>query len=247
MKHLLPLLCVLVVGCSGSVDAPATSNITTSHVDPSLPSAGDWKRKELGNAVWLETAGERRRVRVDAAVCLREGQYGLECLLCKEHTKEYESILATPANAQVIHAGLMACGAEPGSPARFEAAMTSPTGPVIKITLEYEQDGRLREVPAQQWVMNGGKKAAMTDDWVFAGSLLWPNPEGENKPRIYAATTDGAYICVTNVPTAMLDLPIRSANNPDDRIFIPYTKNIPPIGTKVSVIFEPAPGGKKSR
>jgi hypothetical protein len=201
---------------------------------------GAWKRLEVGKAVAFEVAGERRRVRVDAHVCLREGEYGLECLLCREHTKEYESILATASNARDIHAALVASGAEPGSPVRFEPVLKSPTGSVIKVTLEYEDKGRLVSVPAQKWVKVVGRKAELTDDWVFAGSMLLPNPDGPDKPRRYAATDDGAYVCVTNVPSAMLDLPIRSSNNPDDRAFTLYTERIPPLQTPVSVLLEPA-------
>jgi hypothetical protein len=215
-----------------------------SATDKPIP-AGDWKRKELGKGVWLETAGERRRVRVDAAVCLREGEYGLECLLCREYRKEHESILKTAANAQVIHAGLLACGAEPGHPVRFGAEVQSPTGTPIKVTLEYEDQGKLVTVPAKDWVQVQGTKESLKDDWVFAGSVLFPNPEGDDKPREYAATNEGGYIAVTNLPTAMLDLPIRSAKNPDERSFTFYTERIPPVGTKVSVLLEPAPGAKK--
>jgi hypothetical protein len=250
---LLILLCgaclVVGLGCGGSV-APPAGSAPGDGAGPSRDgappvAAGAWKGKELGRAVTLETADDRRRVRVDARVCLREGQYGLECLLCREHTKEYESILATAANAEHIHAGLLVCGAQPGSPVRFEPELKSPTGSVIKVTLEYEAKGKLVSVPAQKWVMNIAKKKELTDDWVFAGSLLLSNPEGAGKERIYAATSDGAYICVTNVPSAMLDLPIKSSNNPDDRAFAPYTERIPPLETRVSVILEAAAGAKK--
>src|SRR5262249_5607116 len=61
-----------------------------------------------GRGVWLESEGDKRRVRVRAWVCLRQGRYGLECLLCRRHTKEHESVLATAADASLIHAGLLA-------------------------------------------------------------------------------------------------------------------------------------------
>ncbi len=42
----------------------------------------------------------------------------------------------------------------------------------------------------------------------------------------------------------MLDLPIRSPTNPDDRIFTAFTERIPPLETPVDVIFEPVPEKK---
>jgi hypothetical protein len=46
------------------------------------------------------------------------------------------------------------------------------------------------------------------------------------------------------VPTAMLDLPVASSNNPDFRIYQPHTERIPELGTRVAVILEPLPEKK---
>ncbi len=137
----------------------------------------------------------------------------------------------------------MAADAEPGSPARFDqGGYTPPTGPRIRVTLEYEKNGRLVSVPAGSWVRDVQTKKELNADWVFAGSLLWPNPDGADKPRIYAANTDGAYICVINVPTAMLDLPVHTPSAPENRAFEPFTEHIPPEGTPVILILAPAAG-----
>src|SRR5438094_8893789 len=53
------------------------------------PLAGA-ERTKLGRNVWLESKGKERRVVVESAICLREGSYGLECLLCRRGTKEHE-------------------------------------------------------------------------------------------------------------------------------------------------------------
>jgi hypothetical protein len=207
------------------------------------------KRSELGKHVWLETeeGGRRRRVRVEATVCLRQGSYGLECLLCRKNTKDYESVLATTADAQVIHTALLAAGAEKGSPVRYDPHFQSPTGSRIKVSLEYEDHGRLVTVPAGRWVRDAQTKKELDSDWVFAGSLLWPNPDGEDKPKVYAANTDGAYVCVINVPTAMLDLPVHTPSAPENRAFQPFTEHIPPEGTQVMVIFEPVADKKEAK
>jgi hypothetical protein len=207
---------------------------------PSQPVSS--KKVALGKDVWFETDGSHRRVLVAATVCLREG--GLECLLCRSHTKEYESILATDADAQVIHAALLAAGGKPGSPVQYvekkgEVVVVPPTGSRIKISIQYEDRGKLVTVPAQRWILNAKTKKDLEDEWVFAGSKLLP-PEGENKKPIYAATSDGSYICIYNMPFALLDLSVNNPNkDPEVRELQPETDRIPPLQTKVTLVLEP--------
>ena len=48
-------------------------------------------------------------------------------------------------------------------------------------------------------------------DWVFAGSRIVKNPEtGE---EFYVADRSGELVCVSNFPTALLDLPIQSSSD----------------------------------
>jgi hypothetical protein len=212
--------------------------------DSAPKPGGDAKRALLGKNIWIETAGDKRRIVINAEVCLREGQYGLECLLCRQGTKEHESILAMDADARVVHAGLMAAGAKPGSPVKFDPKFVPPSGTPIKVTLRYEQKGKTLSVPAQQWVYNSKTKKDLQYDWVFAGSIFYKNPLDPEAPETYGAAAEGAAICLTNVPTAMLDLPISSPKGLEDRSYEPNTERIPAVGTKVEVILEPVPEKK---
>jgi len=201
---------------------------------------GGWTRSNaLGDNVWLETRDKKRRVVVGTTVCLREGEYGLECLLCRQHTKEHESILATTAHAKLIHAALLLAGAEPGKPVTFEPEFKPPSGSRIKILVQYEDKGKVLTLPVQQWVWDVKTKKDLDSDWVFAGSYLYPNPDGDDKPRAYAADDDGSYICISNVSNAMLDLPIHSPRGLEERTFGIHTDCVPPIGTKVAIILQP--------
>jgi hypothetical protein len=209
------------------------------------------KKVPLGRNVWFETEGTHRLVLVGTTVCLREG--GLECFLCRTHTKEYESILSTDADAQTIHAGLLAAGAKPGSPVQYvekkgEIVIVPPTGSRIKISVQYEDKGKLVTVPAQHWILNAKTKKVLEDEWVFAGSKLLPNAEDEKKKPVYAATSDGSYICVYNMPYAMLDLPVNNPNkDPEIRELQPHTERIPPLETKVTLILEPERDDKSAK
>jgi hypothetical protein len=213
-------------------------------VDDTPPTPG---AKSLGKGLFFERdpKTDKRRVFVTAWVCLREGSYGLECLMCRKGTKEHESILATDADARLIHAALEAAKAKAGSPVQYDPKFKSPTGTPIKVTLQYTQKGKTISAPAQQWVRNVKSKKELDQNWVFAGSRFFKDPDEPKKEPVYLAREEGAYICVTNVPTAMLDLPIESSKALENREFAPYTERIPELETKVVVILEPIPEQKK--
>jgi len=205
---------------------------------PELPV----NRKELAKNVFIEVQGQTRRVVVKAKVCLRDGQ--LEGLMCRKFTKEHEYILSGDFDATTLHAALIATGAKPGSPVKFEPKYTPASGTPIKITLQYQKDGKQVRLPAQQWLRSGRKGDKVLDqDWVFAGSLFIPAEE-KDQPPIYLAN-HGDVVCVCNMEDAMLDLPLRSPTKLDDRIFTAFTDRIPPLETAVEVIFEPMLAAKK--
>jgi hypothetical protein len=200
------------------------------------------KRVELSKNLFFEKQGEQRRVIVRAAVCLREGQ--LEGLLTRKGTKEHEYVLAADVDARKVHTALVAAGATPGTPVQFAPRYVPATGSTIKITLQYQKDGQTVTVPAQQWVREVKTKKDLVEDWVFGGSRLVPNPEEKDKPPLYLANY-GDLVCVCNMDTAMLDLPVRSPKKFDERAFIAHTERIPPLGTVVEVILEPVPAKKE--
>jgi hypothetical protein len=231
-----------VAGGSGgapSNDEPPMQPAKFQFKEP--PAQDGWKRsKPLGENVWLETKGEARRVLVGSLVCLREGQFGLECLLCKRGTKEHESILVTTANAKTIHAAMEVAKMKAGSPVQFDPKFAAPKGDKIKVTLLFEKKGKWMTVPAQSLIRNVKTKKDLDLDWVFAGSKLYQPQDDATAPPVYLANTDGAYISIANVSTAMLDLPIDSPKSVENRVYEPNTNNIPPLDTSVTVILEPS-------
>lgn len=198
------------------------------------------KRQKVGKNVYLETPDHGpRRVVINSYVCLREGQ--LEGFLTRRQAKEHEYILAADCDAQIIHATLVAAGAEAGSPVRFGPGdkYAPAHGTLIKVSVQYrDKQGKLVSMPAQQWIRNAVKKNALDHQWVFAGSRLIPDPD-QKLPPFYGANS-GDLICICNMTEAMLDLPIKNLNSePDTRIFEAWTERIPPMGTRVEVILEP--------
>jgi len=200
------------------------------------------KRSEIGKNVVLETQGDVRRVRIPASVSFREG--ALELLLCRKNTKEHEAVLHADIDARQVHAALLAAGAKSGSPVKYEPKYQPATGTQIKVTLEYQKDGKTVSVPAQQWIRDAKTRKEMSQPWVFAGSIFFPDPDDPKKPPLYAANS-GDVICVSNFPDAMLDIPVNSPQDDAERVFEAFTERIPPLGTPVMVILEPVVEKKK--
>jgi hypothetical protein len=205
---------------------------------PSKPA----EKKELGKNVYFQKEGDARRVLVQAVVCLREGQ--LEQLLTRKNTKEHEAILAAEVDARLIHTALLAAGAEAGSPVTFRPEYKPAKGTPIKITLEYQKDGKTVRVSAREWIRNARTKKPLQYDWVFAGSQFVPNPVDPKAPDFYLAN-EGDVICVSNFESAMLDLPIVSSQDNEELVFEAFADRIPALGTPVTVILEPIRQAKK--
>ena len=94
---------------------------------------------------------KNKRVLLKTHVVLQRG--ALEMLICKKQTKEHESILSVDAQAYVIHTGLLALDAKPGTPFRIDTEFHPPTGQKIEIFLNWTDDtGKTHRVPAQSWI-----------------------------------------------------------------------------------------------
>jgi hypothetical protein len=221
--------CLAGCGAEGGIERKEKSQSISS----SQPASNKIK---VGQNVFLEKQGDKRRVLVQAYVCLRQGQ--LEQFLTRKRTKEHEAILAADVDARDIHTALILAGAEPGKPVQFRPKYEAATGSIIKINLIYEKDGKKIEVPAWQWIRDGKNGKDLDQDWVFGGSHLIPDPLDDTKKPYYAAN-DGDVICVSNFDSAMLDLPIESSKDNGDLSYEANTARIPPLETPVLVVLEP--------
>ncbi len=194
--------------------------------------------------VWLDT--KRKAVVMDGEVCLREGQ--LEMFACPKGTKEHESIVAIDCLPEEVHAGLLAIGAKPGKPVTFNPEYVPAAGQVVDVFLLWKDaEGGKHQGKAQDWIKHMKTGKPMDHDFVFAGSGFWTDEETGKK---HYQANGGDFICVSNFPTAMLDLPVKSSQANADLLFQAFTDKIPPKGTKVRVVLVPraekkGPGAEK--
>ncbi len=185
------------------------------------------------DACWVDP--KRKQVIIDGEVCLREGY--LEMFACIKGTKEHESVVALNSPAYVIHAGLLAVGAKVGHPVMFRPSYQPAAGTEIEVFVQWrDEDGKPKQSRAQEWVRQVESQQAMPHAWVFAGSSFWTDPQ---TGRRYYRAEGGEVICVSNFPTAMLDLPIKSTQANEELLFEAFTEHIPPLGTKVRVVLAP--------
>jgi hypothetical protein len=130
-------------------------------------------------------------------------------------------------------------GAEAGQPVQFGPNPTDykpATGSEIEITLKWKNDkGEIQTARAQEWIKNAKTGKPMEHNWVFGGSGFWKD---EQTGIEYYKAEGGDFICVSNFPSAMLDLPIESSQSNDDLIFQANSERIPPRGTPVTMILQ---------
>jgi hypothetical protein len=235
-------LALLVAGCGEEGERPGTRPGARRPGPKVEPDEG--KKTSVGQNLFLEVLPHGRRVLISAEVCLREG--GLEQLLTRKGTKEHEAILAAEIDARQLHQALLLAGAQEGSPVRFTPKYRPASGTPIKVSLIYQHKGKKVTVPARSWIRNVKTGKELDSDWVFAGSMLVDNPLDAKAAKIYLAN-DGDVICISNIETALLDLPIESPKADAERGFEAWTDRIPEVGTKVVVVLEPVLPAKKPR
>lgn len=183
---------------------------------------------------------KRKLVIVDGEVCLRKGV--LEMFACPRNSKEHESIVTVDAMPSLVHQALVDVGAKAGSPVSFEPEYKPASGTPIKIMVAYvDEEGQRRAEPAQEWIKNSKTGKPMEHGWVFAGSFTRKGNDG----KTHYMGNEGDFICVSNFPTATLDVPIKSSQQNNFLLFECRTEAIPKLKTKVRLVLIPQLKEKK--
>ena len=184
-------------------------------------------------AAQVEIDREAREVRV-ACEALRVDM-PLEYVCVVAGTADHESLLRTRAVPSAIHAGLLALGLEPGRPLRFnEAAQRwiAPSGPPVRIEVEWEQDGRTRRERVGRLVRGVETGEPMPPrTFVFVGSR--PFDDG------YAADATGQVVSLVNFEYPVLDVGELASSANETLEWETDPDAAPPAGTAVTMILSP--------
>ncbi|NBB96341.1 MAG: hypothetical protein GVY16_11465 [Planctomycetes bacterium] len=253
MKHAVLLAVVLLgllLACAPGEDQAAL-DATEAEPSDSPPPAGDEQadppdtRADNRIVRLKEVTVDLDRRTVTCPATAIEAQYALEFLLCKRGTKEHESLLATPAEAWQIHAGLLMLGLSPGKPGTYvgegkHLRYVPPRGPALDIRLKWtDTEGEEHEDAAIDWLKLSGQadEEHEPEHWIFVGSEILPGGG-------YWADADGGIIAVANLPSAVIDVPFESAQAIEERLFELNKDALAPAGTKVQIVIRPLKGGK---
>lgn len=185
--------------------------------------------------LWVDM--KRKWVVIDGKVCLNRGV--LEMFACPKGTKEHESVIAIDCPARFVHAALLLVDAKPGRPVQFDPEYVPANGQQIDVYILWlDKDGKRRSARAQEWVRNTRTKEELKHSFVFAGSDFWEEMVDGRPYRHYQADA-GDFICVSNFPSATLDLPIKSSKENAHLLYEAYPGRIPPRGTRIRVVLIP--------
>ncbi|NDC53101.1 MAG: hypothetical protein EBZ74_02135 [Planctomycetia bacterium] len=193
----------------------------------------DLTRLSPAEEVWIDR--DRKEVVVGGRIAIDQGP--IEFFACPEGTKEHESIVSTRGSARLVHAALLAIGLEPGTPVSFDPEYVAASGPRIAVRVRWtDAAGAAREVDARDWVRDVRTGRPLDVDWVFAGSSFWTDPADGQE---YYQADGGDLICVSNFPTATLDLPVESSQSNEALLFEAFAGRVPPRGADVELILAP--------
>lgn len=234
------LLAICVAATAGgrqpAVATDSPSDGTSTAAAPVKPDRHpELKRLSPTGEVWIDP--RTKEVVVGGTIALDSGP--LEYFACLERSgKEHESIVAARSSARLVHAALLAIGLEPGSPVAFDPDYVPAKGPRVAVRMRWrDASGANRETPAQDWIRNSRTGRRLDTDWVFAGSSFWRDPRDGKE---YYEADGGDLICVSNFPTATLDLPIESSQSNEALLFEVFEGRVPPRGTEVDMILSAA-------
>lgn len=175
-----------------------------------------------------------------AAIAVRTG--AIEYLLVTEAGKAYESLLTTKVEPYDLHVAMLLMGVKGAGetnskpPAQIDLSYLKSApdlaGDTVEITVRWKQDGRDRQMRAEDLIFNTEKDAPMTNGpWLYNGSAIYRGK--------FLAQVDGSIVALVTDPEALINNP--RPGHDDDRIWNIRSDKLPPEGTPLEVTFKLLP------
>lgn len=215
---------------TGQPDAPPPVKPSVEKIDATRFKIGD-----------ITFDSKTREIRFPAAINMTQDL--LEFLIVHKNGKVHESLLKTEISPTHLNLAFTLLRYRP-SPELY-AAPTSAEDPTekfpevpddvkksarIRIEVEWQDGGRLRKVPINEWIQHTATGTAMpAGPWVYGGSEVI---DGKFPPE---ATGDIAAIYRSQ--SALINYP--GKDHGDDTVWFVFPKRVPPLDSPVTIIITP--------
>lgn len=240
------LTSALLSVAAGAEPAPAVEPTTLPAPDQKMEPVKpvveklDASRYRIGEVIFDQST---REIRIPAEVNMTEGL--LEFLVVHKDGKVHEALFKTGINATHLNVAFTLLRYKPSrelyvvydqngqnTGKNTEVADDVKAAARVNIKVEWNDNGQTKSCPVNEWISDSATEKPMpSGPWVYGGS------EVENGRFAPESTGDIAAIFLTN--SAMLLYP--GADNQNDEVWLPFPKRVPPVDTKVTLIFSPNP------
>jgi hypothetical protein len=225
---------LILIPICASLALAQDSAPTAEPVKPSVVKLSETKH-QIGAVTFDQ---KTREIRFPAKVNMAEGL--IEYLIVLAQGKLHEALLITEISSTHLNLAFSLLRYPPSRELFLipdedgrltdkypEVPAAIKAGARIAIDVEWDDQGRTRRVPINDWIQHAVKTTAMdAGPWVYSGSDF---NEGKYVPEI---TGDIAAILVS--PAAIINYP--GTDNQDDTAWVAFPKRVPPLETNVTVI-----------
>ena len=231
---------VMVIALLGATVGCHSGPVETSRSEAS-PAVGAEPETGLPRLVTLDGGVVAQ---IDAGVVslpgwieLQEGW--LEVGVCRQGTRDHETVVATTCRPSVVHAAMLLAGFEPGSPAWYRADGSSgpASGDPVEVEIHIEEPtGSNRILPLSAAIDDA--RGASDLRWVFAGSSFRPNPPRMGPGEYYTADYAGTIVGLTTFGDEVVAaVEVRSPEiGIDPAVWKIRPGVLPPPGSRVSLV-----------
>lgn len=221
---------------------PSTLPAPDQKVEPVKPAVEklDATRYRIGEVILDQ---KTREIRIPAEVNMNEGL--VEFLLVHKDGKVHESLFRTGISATHLNLAFALLRYKPSRELYFAydengqnigAADKVPddvkAAARVNIKVEWNDKGQTKSCPVNEWIADSATEKQMpSGPWLYGGSEI------ENGR--FAPESSGDIIAIFLTNSAMLLYP--GTDNMNDEVWQPFAKRVPPVDTKVTLIFSPNP------
>ena len=169
---------------------------------------------------------KENRVEFPAEVNMDKGL--LEYVIVGNSGKVHESLLRTAISPYALQISLLLLGVEGSmNPLAGQGQARMPEGDRVRIWVSWQDKGKEKKVPVEQWIAKGDKPAGAIP-WVFTGSVVMDG--------VFLAQAEKSLVALFHDPVALIDHQL--AEGASDDIWHVDSASVPPAGTAVMVIIE---------